>query len=144
MFETWEYSGTAYTNDSGVNSLDGNTCQLKWCQIATPDPEPSLVYPPSQLTPDLDAPPPPDASTINPDEILASRWTGHDDVGDSDDDVDFEGHLIPQLMEVSDDEDGESELDLDSLWGDEVAEDLLGVLETNIELDACDAGVWRL
>ena len=81
----------------------------------------------------------PITSAISSNEILAGRWTGHEDV-DELDNVDFEGHPIPQLMEISDDEDEESELSSDDRWDDGVAEDLLDILETNVELDACDAG----
>ena len=79
-----------------------------------------------------------DTLIIEPDEVLANRWMGRDNGGDSDDDVEFEGHPIPQLVEVSDDQGEESE---DDQWDDEATEDLLDVLETNVELDASGAGV---
>ena len=62
-----------------------------------------------------------------------------DNVGDSDDGVEFEGHPIPQLVEVSDNQGEESE---DDQWDDGATEDLLDVLETNVELDASGAGVY--
>ena len=80
----------------------------------------------------------PNTSAIDTDDILASRWMGHNDIGDPDNDVDFEGHPVPQLVEVSGDEDEDSEFDLED---HEVAEDLLEVLETNVELDASEAGM---
>ena len=81
---------------------------------------------------------------IDLDEVLSTRWTGHDRIGDLDDNPDSEAHLIPPLIEVSDDEDGESELGSDDLWDDQDTEDLLDVLETNVELDACRSGMWYL
>ena len=80
----------------------------------------------------------PNASAINTDDVLASRWMGRNDIGDPDNDVDFEGHPVPQLVEVSSDEDEDLEFDLED---HEVAEDLLEVLETNVELDASEAGM---
>ena len=88
----------------------------------------------------------PDTPAINPEDVLASRWTGYSHGDDSEDDIGFEGHPIPELVEVTGDESvHESELNSEDQWDDGVAgEDLPGVLETNIELDACDAGVWQL
>jgi hypothetical protein len=134
MFETRSYFGTTHANRSGINDLDGDTRPSKRCRIATPDPGPPLIQPPPQTGPNFDGPSPSDTSAINPDEVLTGRWIGHDNGGGSDDDIDFEGHPIPQLIEVSENEDEDEELDL---------EDLLGVLETNVELDACDAGMWH-
>jgi hypothetical protein len=137
------YFGTTYTNGSGVSGSDRDTRPSKRRRITTPDPG-SLAQPPPQPTPDLDGPLPPSILSINPDEILTGRWKGHDNGGDSGDDIDFEGQPIPQLVEVSDDDDEGSEPDLENWWGEGVAEDLLEVLEMNVELDACDAGVWCL
>lgn len=164
MFETRNYFGTTHASNFG----DGHTRPSKRRRIMTMDPGPplmttdpgpplvttdpgpslvitdpglSLVHPAPQSTPSLDVPPPLDTPTINPDEILASRWMGRDDIGDLDDDIEFEGHSIPQLAEVSDDEDEDSELDSEDQWDDGVAEDLLEILQTNVELDASDAGM---
>lgn len=142
MFETQNYFGTAPANRSGIDGSDEDTRPSKRRRITTPDPGPPPVHPSPHPTPDLEAPSLLGASTIDPDEVLASRWAGHNNVDDSEDDVDFDGHPIPQLMEISDDEDEESESDLEDWWDDAVAEDLLEVLETNIELDTCNAGVW--
>ena len=144
MFETQNYFGTVHTSGSGVGGSGGGTRPSKRRRIATPDPEPPLACPSPHPTPDPEVPSLPGASTINPDEALASHWTGYNNVGDSDDDLDFEGHPIPHLMEISDDEDEESEFDLEDWWDDRVAEDLLEVLEMNVELDACNAGVLCL
>jgi len=67
---------------------------------------------------------------------------GYDNPSDSDEDMEFEGHCIPQHVEISDDEGEESESDLDSedQWDDEAVEDLLNVLETNVELDTSGVG----
>ena len=69
-----------------------------------------------------------------------SRWTGCNDISDSDDGIEFEGHPIPQLVEISDDQDEESEPDLEDQWADGAVEDLLEVLETSVELDNSGAG----
>jgi hypothetical protein len=115
MFETQNYFGMTHTNHSRVNDLDGDTRPSKWRRIATPDPGLSLVQPPPQTGPNFDDPLSSDTSAINTNEVLTNHWVGHDNGGDSDDDIDFEGHPIPQLVEVSDNEDEESELDLEDL-----------------------------
>ena len=103
-----------------------------------PDPGLPLMHPSPPLVSGPDAPLLlPETLAINPDEILAGRWVGQNGVEDPDD-LDFEGHPIPQPVEISDDE--ESELSSDEWWSSGTAEDLLEVLETNVELDACRAG----
>ena len=125
-------------DDSGIDGLGGDVRPPKWRRVATPDPRPPPIQSPTQPAPDLDAPSMPNTSAIDTDDILASRWMGRNDIGDPDNDVDFEGHPVPQLVEVSGDEDEDSEFDLED---HEVAEDLLEVLETNVELDASEAGM---
>ena len=86
----------------------------------------------------------PEILTVNPDQILSNWWTGCDRVGNVEDDCGFEGHSIPQLMEISNGEDCESELGSDDGWGNQDTQDLLEILETNVELDACHSGMWHL
>ena len=120
MFERRSYFGTGHMDDSGIDGLGGDVCPLKQCRIAMPDPRPPPIQSPTQPAPDLDAPSMLNTSAINMDDILASRWMGCNDIGDPDNDVDFEGHPVPQLVEVSGDEDEDSEFDLED---HEVAED---------------------
>ena len=138
MFERRSYFGTGHMDDSGIDGLGGDVRPPKRRRVATPDPRPPPIQSPTQPAPNLDAPSMPNASAIDTDDILASRWMGRNDIGDPDNDVDFEGHPVPQLVEVSGDEDEDSEFDLED---HEVAEDLLEVLETNVELDASEAGM---
>ena len=138
MFERRSYFGTGHMDDSGIDGLGGDVRPPKRHRVATPDPRPPPIQSPTQPAPDLDAPSMPNASAINTDDVLASRWMGRNDIGDPDNDVDFEGHPVSQLVEVSGDEDEDSEFDLED---HEVAEDLLEVLETNVELDASEAGM---
>ena len=142
MFEARNYFGTVKVNGAGAAGSSGDTRPSKRRRIVTPDPGPPLTHPPPPLVSDPGVPPPPDTSAIDPDKVLAGRWTGCNSVTDLDEDFDFEGHPIPQPMEISDEE--ESEFDSDEWWDDGIAEDLLEVLETNIELDACRAGVLCL
>ena len=44
-------------------------------------------------------------------------------------------------MEISDNEDSESELGSDNLWNDQDTGDLLEIFETNVELDACHSSM---
>ena len=138
MFERRSYFGTGHMDDSGIDGLGGDVRPPKRRRVATPDPRPPPIQSPTQPAPNLDAPSMPNTSAIDTDDILASRWMGRNDIGDPDNDVDFEGHPVPQLVEVSGDEDEDSEFDLED---HEVAEDLLEVLETNVELDASEAGM---
>jgi len=141
MFKTHDYFGSTSTNNSRASHSGGDTHPSKRRRLATPDPGPPLQDPPPQPTPDLNIGSPRESLIINPGEVLANRWTGHDNISDSDDDVEFEGYTIPQLVGVSDDEGEESESDLEDQWDDGTFEDLLEVLETNVELDTSSAGV---
>ena len=138
MFERRSYFGTGHMDDSGIDGLGGDVHPLKQCRVAMPDPRPPPIQSPTQPAPNLDAPSMLNASAIDTDDILASCWMGRNDIGDPDNDVDFEGHPVPQLVEVSGDEDEDLEFDLED---HEVAEDLLEVLETNVELNASEAGM---
>jgi len=139
MFETQNYFGATHSNPPRTVCLDEDVHPSKRRRIAVVDPMPSLTPPPPQPVPDLDPLLPPGTSAIDSDEILAGRWAGCGGV-DADDDIEFEGDFIPQLMEVSDDEDEGSEVGSDDEWDNEIGEDLLEVLETNVELDNCGAG----
>jgi len=146
VFETRDYFGTTYANSSGVGHSVGEVHPPKRCRIATPDPRSPLAQPSPRPTSNLNGPSRSDTPAINPDDVLAGRWTGHSDGDDSEDGIGFEGHPIPELVEVSGDEGAEeSELDSEDQWDDGVVEeDPPGVLEMNVELDACDAGAWHL
>ena len=144
VFETRSYFGTTPTNGPGAGHLDGEARPSKRRRIATLDPGPPPSQPSPQPTPDPDGSLLLDVPPIIPDELLARRWTGHRDSGDSDDNISFEGHRIPELTEISGSEREGSDLDSEDQWDDEVSEDLLEVLETNIELDVCGAGARHL
>lgn len=144
MFETQDYFGTTNRNDTGVIGSGEDTRPLKRRRIITPDPESSLAHQPTPPTPDLNAHSPPVASIINLDEVLASRWIGHNDVNNLDDDFNPEGHHVSRPGEVSNDESEESEISSDGWWDEGIEEDLLEALETNVELDACSAGLWDM
>ena len=133
MFETQNYFGTAGTSDTRAGHFSGDTRSSKRHRITSPESGPSLSH--------LSPPVVPEIPAVNPDEVLTNRWTGHDHIGDLCDDYSFEGHLIPPLMEISDNEDSESELGSDNLWNDQDTEDLLEIFETNVELDACHSSM---
>ena len=139
MFEIRNYFRTAGENGIGVASSSGDTRPSKRQRIteSTPDPGPPLAYPSPPLTSGPNVPLPLETLAIDPDEVLAGRWVGQNSVEDPDV-LDFEGHPIPRPVEISDDD--ESEFSSDESWNDGTAEDLLEVLETNVELDACRAG----
>ena len=137
MFETRNYFATEGTNNARVGRLGGDVHPPKRRRIAPPEPGPPLSDTSPQVMPDTPA--------VSPDEVLSNWWTGHDHIGNPDDDCDFVGHSIPQLMEISDDEDFESELESDDgLWDNQDTEELLEILETNVELDACHTGMLYL
>ena len=135
MFETQNYFGTVGISNTRARYLGGETRPSKRRRVAPtpPEPGPSLS--------DTSPPAMPETPAVDPDEVLSNLWTGCDRIGNVENDCDFEGHSIPQLMEISDDEDCESELGSDDGWSDQDTEDLLEILETNVELDICCSGM---
>lgn len=146
MFETQTYFGM-HTKGHGIDDFndpdEADARPPKRPQIEAKNHGPSLTHPPLHLDLNLHALPQLPNLAINPDDVLASRWAqGLDSgyTGDSEDEItdDFDG---PQLMEVSDDEEEGFESDLEDWWDDKNLDDVFQVLETDIELDACGAGV---